>query len=237
MQKIFLLFVIAALYLPSAGQSVKITYNDKKYKITYETIVEDSAGKAYPLEFWTDRFMLGEYRLVPIKPGKKKTHFYLEKISPEEQAVNKTTKPDGGRYFSNGQKVPFEGIDLSGKYFSNKTLLGKVVVLNIWMIDCLPCARGIPHLNELAKDYESDSTIVFIGIAWDKKEQLDSFLQTTSFTYRIIPEGNIALNQTIREVATHLVIDKKGKVRFHSFGYTGQTDYWLRKTIEEVKKG
>ena len=53
---------------------------------------------------------------------------------------------------------------------------GKVVVLNLWFINCPNCVDEIKLLNKVVDDYK-DKDVVFFGLATNKKPELDKFLK------------------------------------------------------------
>ena len=54
-------------------------------------------------------------------------------------------------------------------------LKGKVVVLEFWNINCVPCVQAIPHLNELVVQFSN--RVVFISISDDNGDYLKKFLK------------------------------------------------------------
>jgi protein-disulfide isomerase-like protein with CxxC motif len=95
----------------------------------------------------------------------------------------------------------------------------------------------MPELNKLVSDYKDSSNIVFLAVALDARGDLKDFLKKTKFDYDIIDSGRFITQQYgISSYPTHLILDKEGKVYYHSSGYSLVTVHWLRKTIEEVVK-
>ncbi|MGD1893413.1 MAG: TlpA family protein disulfide reductase [Cyclobacteriaceae bacterium] len=43
----------------------------------------------------------------------------------------------------------FELVDVTGNRYTNKSLMNKVVVLNLWHTRCRPCIKEMPYLNTL----------------------------------------------------------------------------------------
>ena len=75
----------------------------------------------------------------------------------------------------------------------------------------------------------------FLAIALDHKHEIRDFLKETPFTYHIIDEGrDIAKMYRIKTYPTNLVLDKDGKVIFHSTGTRVNTPYWIKQTIMEA---
>ena len=95
----------------------------------------------------------------------------------------------------------------------------------------------MPELNKIADAYRSDSSIVFIAVALDKKDDLEEFLKGTKFKYNIIDNGRYVADQYgIRSYPTNVIVDPAGKVYFHSTGLAINTAYWLKKSIDQLKE-
>jgi peroxiredoxin len=114
----------------------------------------------------------------------------------------------------------FTVTSMEGKVFDSKALLGKVVVLNLWFVNCPFCVQEIAMLNPIVDQYK-DKDVVFIGMSINSKPQLESFLKTRPFKYNIIPgAGQVMLfkfgeadkkgNYDLK-FPLHVVIDREGK--------------------------
>ncbi len=77
---------------------------------------------------------------------------------------------------------------------------------------------------------------MFVAIALDDKQKLETFLKDNPFNYRVIPNGgDIAKDNDVAQYPTHVILDKEGKIIFNTVSYNAVTGYWLRKTIEDTK--
>lgn len=220
----FFLFAVRAMAQPSNG-----------IKLTDETVVKDSSGTVYPVSVWRPLLSTGRYVLRALTPGSKDTEFLLVRLSEEEQRrrFDNLPKPRESPFFTTGKKpLSFSGKDLNGNKYKLKDLQGKVVVLNFWFVACGPCRLEIPELNKLADEYKDSSNVIFLAVALDPTNDVEKFLETTPFHYNVISDGRyISSIYRIVSYPTHAVIDKTGKVTFHSTGYGVSTLPWLRKSI------
>ena len=69
----------------------------------------------------------------------------------------------------------FSRISLSGKYWNNDSLKGKVTLIAFWYIGCIPCMREISLLNKLHREYSKSKDFLLISMAPQIKEDLSSF--------------------------------------------------------------
>lgn len=206
-----------------------------KARLTNNSIVKDSAGNQYTENDWKALLMSGRYTVTPVQSASGGSEFQLRTLTPEEREMmlEKMPKPrESGSFRTGARFASFTATDLAGNTYNLKDLKGKVVVINFWFINCPPCRMEIPELNELVKTFETNSDVVFLGIALDSKTQLQQFLQRMPFHYNIIEDGrNLALQYKVKSFPTHVVIDPDGKVRFHTSGLAANTVYWIQKSI------
>jgi len=243
-QKSFMkkLIVTALLVLSvTIGYSqYSFTYNGREYHVFKTSVFKDSTGKQYNYNEAMLVMMGGEYEILPANPKDASKGFLLSGISREEQLKRAMAapKPAETNAFKTGKKfAPFSGRDMNGKLVDTKQLKGKVLVINFWFTTCPPCKAERPYLNKIVDAYKSDSNVVFIAVALDQKEQLETYLKEHEFKYNVIPEGmKIADSYKISGYPTQVIVDKEGNVAFHTVSYYYVTDYWMRKTIDELRE-
>ncbi len=233
MKKIFLLifFYLAAFGKITAQQGMQLKET---------SIVKDTSGNIIPYIIWNQLLPTGRYSLKTEKHGKENASFIIIRLSDEEyeKKLSGLPKPGESNFFKTGNSfLHFKTKDIDDNKINTKELAGKTIVLNYWFIDCPPCQREIPELNKLAQSYKADSSIVFLAIALDQKHELKDYLRSHPFAYRIIDDGRYIADQSrINSYPTNVIIDPAGKIYFHSTGLATNTVYWLKKSIEELKK-
>jgi len=133
-------------------------------------------------------------------------------------------------------KVPFfELVDINLKKIKQTDLIGKVVIINFWGINCPPCIAEIPKLNIIVKKFKSEN-VVFIGICpltpkrftMDKYEEIKYFLKKKEFLYRICPVEDFKIFSTkfnLRYAPTHFIIDKSGYIVYKYTGIINEKDF------------
>ena len=202
--------------------------------------VSDSSGSVIGTDVLQQLLRSGKYSIqwkVPFESG------ILVRLTDAQikMVQDKQPKPPESKYFKTGAKIQsFSERDMGGEKFNLKEMAnsGKVVVLNFWFINCPPCRMEIPQLNETVDAYQQNKDVVFIAIALDDKYALEKFLKTLPFNYHIIDNGRyIATQYGINSFPTHLVLNKEGKVLFHTSGLGSGTVTWLRKSIDAALEG
>lgn len=89
----------------------------------------------------------------------------------------------------NEQPIDFSARDMSGKMVSIAELRGKVVVLNLWFINCPNCLSEIKMLNQLVQEYKNNKDVVFIAPAASPQRELEVFLKKNPFEYQVLPDS------------------------------------------------
>lgn len=108
----------------------------------------------------------------------------------------------------------FNYVDLEGRIYNHETTMGKIVVIKFWFIRCQKCVEEMPALNKLVKLYKNRKDIVFLSLAFDKKNDLRNFLTQISFKYAVVAdqEDYLMKDLNIAYYPTHVVINKSGMV-------------------------
>jgi thiol-disulfide isomerase/thioredoxin len=232
------IFLLTAFILTAQAQVTSVV--KKRVTLDSATVVKDSAGNILPYAEWHTKIISGDYLLRSLKhPDSPGRAYVLWRMTAEEKVrrFNNMPKPPESKFFTMGEKIAsFTADAIDGKSFKLKKLEGKIVVLNFWFIGCPPCRQEIPELTKLAAAYANDPDVVFISFGLDDRYDIKNFVKTTPFGYHIVDNGGMYANlYHINLYPTNVVLDKEGKVRFHSSGYTMNLPEWLKKTIDECK--
>ena len=213
--------------------------SQKSYpKLNEHSVVKDTAGTIYPYAVWYKLMFTGWYNMIAENPLDKDSHFILYRLKEEEREKTMLGygKPKESKSFKVGQTIKgFKAEDINGNSYDLSKLKGKIIVLNFWFIKCAPCQTEIPELNKLVEEYKDSSDVVFLGVALDDKPDLEMFLKRIPFNYNIIYNGSTFARQyNISGYPTHAIIDREGKVYFHTLGLALNTVFWLKKSIREL---
>lgn len=197
--------------------------------------IRDSSGAQYPPVIWQQLLSSGKYN-IRMMPDRKTAIIYRMTESEIGERLSKMPKPANSKFFTTGKTISsFNERDMYGKRFNLKELAGKVVALNFWFINCGPCRREMPEMNEMVEGFKDNKEVVFIGISLDEKSQIEEFLKTNPFLYNIIDNGRyIASMYNVNLYPTHVILDRQGKVVFHTSGVAMNTVPWVKKSIESA---
>jgi thiol-disulfide isomerase/thioredoxin len=139
-----------------------------------------------------------------------------------------TTSPGSARL--NRILPPLEVIDLTGHKEPIATLEPPVVVINWWSTWCAPCVEEIPHLSALAREYASDTRVVFVAVSPEDALTVRSAFEKFSFAYsqRVSEEAATVFGETFPR---HLVLDRQRRVILDAVGYGATTVGDLRSVL------
>ncbi len=100
--------------------------------------------------------------------------------------------------------------------FSQKDMLGKVWVMNVWASWCPPCLAEHPVVTELAK------SVPVVGLNYkDSRDDALPWLQKNGDPYQLSvhdPAGRIAIDYGVYGVPETYIIDKRGVIRYKHVG-------------------
>jgi len=104
------------------------------------------------------------------------------------------------------------------KTFTEKDMLGKVWMLNVWASWCVTCREEHPVLLDLAKG----GGILLYGLNYkDKREDGLAWLKTMGDPYQLSVydvEGRVGIDYGVYGVPETYVIDKLGVIRYKRIG-------------------
>jgi peroxiredoxin len=147
-----------------------------------------------------------------------------------------------------GQRAPlFELKDVDGKTYSLEQLKGKYIIIHFAATWCPFCNAEAPFLEELYQNYRNKNVQVFIVDVKEDNGLVKKSLERFHFSFPVLldtngavsakyaPEGvQPALARDEVPIASNLVIDKEGKIRFYSLLNTVSFDAKLTKLKQKL---
>jgi len=104
------------------------------------------------------------------------------------------------------------------KVFTQKDMLGKVWLLNVWASWCVSCREEHPVLVELSKT----NVVPIYGLNYkDKRDDALAWLREFGDPYALSVvdgDGNVGINFGVYGVPETFVIDKAGVIRYKQIG-------------------
>lgn len=125
----------------------------------------------------------------------------------------------------------FKVQSLDGKIFDSAELRGKIIVLNLWFVNCPHCVEEIQALNKIVESYAGNNDVVFLGLATNNKAELQKFLNKHPFKFNVVPNAGEFMLFSFGEkqkngsyflpFPTHVVISREGKIVVKTNGIKG----------------
>ena len=216
-------------------QAQKDKYGNTIFKSNSKTLYKDTAGNLIPRKDFYKLIATKQFSSKSIEDTVKFKILEMQLIKLDSSRIKKLT----GETHKNmlGQAAPeFEFTDIENKVFRSSDLREKVIVLNFWFIGCAPCRKEIPELNKIKRDFVNED-IVFIAIALDNAVKLRQFFSENEFLYAHIADGKtFAEKFSVSAYPTNVVIDKAGKFRYISTGFSNNSVKELAREIKNSLK-
>jgi len=156
-------------------------------------------------------------------------------------AISLTAFSQGGGSLSGlvGKAAPpFKMKDVKGRTHTNKSLKGKVVLLDFWATWCGPCKAASPTMQALHKKYAKQGLVVVGANTFDgtdglakSKAYLKEHGYSFTFTY-----GNDKFAQSlgIRGIPAFVFIGKDGKVAEAQVGFGAELAAKFDATVKNL---
>jgi cytochrome c biogenesis protein CcmG, thiol:disulfide interchange protein DsbE len=104
------------------------------------------------------------------------------------------------------------------KRFSQKDMLGKVWMLNVWASWCPPCLAEHPVVTRIAQS----GLVPVVGLNYkDQRDEAMPWLKRNGDPYQLIvfdPNGRIGIDYGVYGVPETYVIDRQGVIRYKQIG-------------------
>jgi thiol-disulfide isomerase/thioredoxin len=131
---------------------------------------------------------------------------------------------------------------LNSAPLSNKSLRGKVVLIDFWTYSCINCLRALPYVESWAAKYK-DGGLVVIGVhtpefAFEKERaNVEKAVRDLKVSYPVAIDSEFRIWRAFNNEywPAHYFIDGKGRIRHHHFGegeYT-QSEQVIQELLKE----
>lgn len=140
-----------------------------------------------------------------------------------------------------GKPVPaFSMTDLAGKKHTDRTLRGKVVLLDFWATWCGPCKAASPTMQKLHQSYSKQGLVVIGANTWEQTKGIkpsQDYAKKHNYTYTFTHgNDNLAESWGIRGIPHFVLIGRDGKVLRVDTGFSPKVGQDMEKAIQAALK-
>lgn len=110
--------------------------------------------------------------------------------------------------------LPFTAQSIDGKTIDLVNEKGKYILLDFWGTWCAPCREEIPKLKDIYENH-AGKRFLMIGVAFDKRQALESFVQNNGVKWPQILQGEdrqLLTLYRIKQYPTTFLIDPAGVI-------------------------
>jgi thiol-disulfide isomerase/thioredoxin len=129
----------------------------------------------------------------------------------------------------------FTLMDLDGNKINLNELKGKTVVIDFWATWCGPCVASFPGMAKVLDNYSNDHNVKFFFVdtyesVKDKKRYAADFIKKNNYKFEVLLDTAhiVADKYQVSGIPAKFFIDKNGKIRYKSTGFSGNTDQMVK---------
>ncbi len=101
---------------------------------------------------------------------------------------------------------------------------GKVIVLNFWATWCLPCRVLEPLFEQVGRQYENKSDVVFLAVNGDEDEtRVKPYVEREKMRATVVFSDGLDLLLDIKAYPTVIVLDPTGKIVYRGQGFAPES--------------
>lgn len=104
--------------------------------------------------------------------------------------------------------------DLNGSDVRLSEFSGKIVFLNFWMPDCMPCREEMPSMQVLNKTIGGENFVMLAVSPYNDLQKLAAFVKERNLGFRILHDPNASVTEKygVFQFPETFIIDKNGVI-------------------------
>ena len=140
-------------------------------------------------------------------------------------------------YFTGPRSVPAVVFTtVTGQLVSTQDLRGKVVLVNFWATDCIPCIEEMPRIAQVYGEFQARGfDTIAVAISYDPPNRVVSYAERNKLPFKVALDVQGEIARRFGDVSftpTSFLIDRRGAIVRR---YVGAPDFIeLRSLIEEA---
>ena len=138
---------------------------------------------------------------------------YRFRIKSKDASGNEATAIPAG--FRAGYRAPdFTLQNLDGDEVNLSDFQGKLVMVNFWFVDCVPCEDEMPHIQAVSKSWSEELTVLAIN-RWESAEKVQGFVDSKSLTFPVLIDSSEEIHDAynVSKWPTTFFIDTEGIIQ------------------------
>jgi len=124
----------------------------------------------------------------------------------------------------------------SNKYFKSKELIGKKnLVVSFFATWCVPCAKEIPELTKLSKQFEDEFQFILVDVN-EKRDKVKEHVLNKGISLPVVLDkyGKTFEKFGGKTLPLLVVVNKDGLVSYHHTGYKDGDELLLKEHLESL---
>jgi len=128
--------------------------------------------------------------------------------------------------------------DLDDRVVDATAFKGKVTVIHVWGIWCVPCVAEIKSVEDFFRRYKGDTSVVVLTIATERRDdEVSAFMRSRGLTFPVLVDSPTTWStKNVGAYPTTLFLDSNGQVVYRQLGESWDLVNEFSWRVEAMKK-